>query len=153
VSQTLEGQEPGAEETPAAIARYAIEEVCSGRKQEDLERCYAPTFVDHVNSMEFHGHEGARRSIALYQRLFEDLRFSTEQQVSEGDRVATHWTLRGTHRGRKVELSGITISRFEDGRIIEDWGYSDSIEIARQLGIWRSLLLVASQWRVLLNRG
>jgi predicted ester cyclase len=139
-------------ETAAETARYAIEEVCSGRRPEDLEKCYAPSFVDHVNSMEFHGHEGARRSVALYQRLFDDLRFTAEQQVSEGDRVATHWTLRGTHRGRKVELSGITISRFENGRIVEDWGYSDSIEIVKQLGIWRSLLLLVREWRLLLNR-
>jgi predicted ester cyclase len=139
-------------DAPADVARYAIEEVCSGRRLEDLERCYAPSFVDHVNSMEFHGHEGARESVALYRRLFDDLRFTTNQQVSDGDRVATHWTLRGTHRGRSVELSGITISRLEDGKIVEDWGYSDSIELARQLGVWRSLLLIAREWRALLRR-
>jgi predicted ester cyclase len=139
-------------EQHTSTARYAIEEVCSGRKPGDLERCYAANFVDHVNSMEFHGHEGARKSVALYQRLFDDLRFSTEQQVTEGDRVATHWRLRGTHRGRDVEVSGITISRFEDGKIVEDWGYSDSIEIAKQLGLWRTLLLVAREWRLLLGR-
>jgi predicted ester cyclase len=135
-----------------ATARHAIEEVCSGRSPEELANCYAPSFVDHVNAMEFHGHEGARKSVGLYQRLFDDLQFVVEQQVSEGDRVATHWTLRGSHRGRRVELSGITISRFEDGRIVEDWSYSDSIEIAKQLGVWRSLLLVAREWRALLNR-
>ena len=139
-------------DAPADVARYAIEEVCSGRRLEDLERCYAPSFVDHVNSMEFHGHQGARESVALYRRLFDDLRFTTNQQVSDGDRVATHWTLRGTHRDRSVELSGITISRLEDGKIVEDWGYSDSIELARQLGVWRSLLLIAREWRALLRR-
>ncbi len=73
--------EPQAANGPAATARYAIEEVCSGRRLADLDQCYAPSFVDHVNAMEFHGHEGARKSVALYQRLFADLRFRTEQQV------------------------------------------------------------------------
>jgi len=132
-----------------ATARHAIEEVCSGRRPEELAQCYAPSFVDHVNTMEFHGHEGARRSVGLYQRLFDDLEFVVEQQVSEGDRVATHWTMSGRHRGRRVQLPGITISRFEDGLIVEDWSYSDSIEIAKQLGVWRSLLLVATEWRTL----
>jgi predicted ester cyclase len=136
----------------AETARYAIEGVCSGRCLEDLEKCYAPNFVDHVNAMEFRGHEGARRSVALYQRLFEDLRFRTDQQVSAKDRVATHWTLSGINRGRRVEFSGITISRFEDGRIAEDWGYSDTIEIAKQLGIRRTLMVVAKEWRALLGR-
>jgi ubiquinone/menaquinone biosynthesis C-methylase UbiE len=69
------------------------------------------------------------------------LRFDVEEQVSEGDRVASRWTLRGTHRGREVELRGIVISRFEDGRIIEDWAASDTLELVRQLGIRRTLQL------------
>jgi hypothetical protein len=61
--------------------------------------------------------------------------------VSEGDKVASRWTLYGTHRGRRVELWGIVISRFEDGRIIEDLAASDSLELVRQLGIRRTLQL------------
>jgi predicted ester cyclase len=136
----------------ARTARHAIEQVCSGRMPGDLERCYAPSFVDHVNSKQFLGHEGARQSVALYQRIFDDLSFTAEQQVSEGDRVATHWTLRGTHRGRSVVLSGITISRFEDGRIVEEWSYSNSMEIVKQIGVWRSVLLLLREWRSLLRR-
>ncbi len=90
--------------------------------------------------------------MALYQRVFPDLRFSVERQATEGDLVASHWKLQGTNRGRAVELPGVTVSRFEDGRIAEDWSYSDTIEIARQLGIWRSLLVVAREWRSLLGR-
>lgn len=58
----------------------------------------------------------------------------------------------GSYRGREVEFSGVVISRFENGRIAEDWAFSDSIEIARQLGIWRTALLVAREWRALLGR-
>jgi predicted ester cyclase len=136
----------------AGIARHAIEEVCSGRRPGDLDRCYSPSFVDHVNRMEFRGHAGARESVALYQRLFPDLRFTVEQQVADGGLVATRWTMHGTNRGRRVTLPGITISRFEDGRIVEDWSYSDSIDIVRQLGILRTLLVVAGEWRTLLKR-
>jgi hypothetical protein len=46
----------------------------------------------------------------------------------------------------------VVISRFEDGRIAEDWAFSDSIEIARQLGLWRTLLVVKEEWRTLLGR-
>jgi hypothetical protein len=37
-------------------------------------------------------------------------------------------------------LSGITISRMEAGRIVEDWSALDSLELLRQLGLMRSLL-------------
>ncbi len=101
--------------------------------------------------MEFHGHEGIQKSVSLYRRLFADLSFAVDEQVTEGDRVASRWTLRGTNRGRAIELSGITISRLEDGKIVEDWGSTDSIELLRQLGVWRSLLMFVTEWRVLLE--
>src|SRR5256885_12204222 len=107
-------------------ARRALEEVCSGKDLDGIASVYHPDFVDHVNRLEYHGHEGARRSVALYLELFPDLRFEVDEQITEGDRVASRWTLHGTHRGRTIELWGIVISRFDDGRIIEDWAASDS---------------------------
>jgi predicted ester cyclase len=136
--------------TNAELARGAIENVCAG----DFERMaefYDSRFHDHVNRMEFHGHEGVQRSVSLYRRLFADLRFTVEEQVTEGDRVASRWTLHGTNRGRAVQMSGITISRFDEGRVVEDWGSTDTVELLRQLGIWRSVLMLATEWRLLLE--
>jgi predicted ester cyclase len=141
--------EPTTATTRAEIARRALEEVCSGRELHGVPDVYHPDFVDHVNSVEYRGHEGARRSVALYLELFPDLRFRVEDQVVQGDRVASRWTLRGTHRGREVTLRGIVISRFEGDRIIEDWAASDTLEIARQLGVWRSLLLLITHRKLL----
>ena len=135
--------------TQAEIARRALEDVCSGRHLDGIPEHYHADFVDHVNSLEYRGHEGARRSVALYLELFPDLSFTVEDQVTEGDRVASRWRLDGTHRGRKVTLRGIVISRFEDGRIIEDWAASDTMEIPRQLGLWRSLLLLIRHRKLL----
>src|SRR5262245_42102848 len=120
-------------------ARRALEQVCSGRDPDGIPRNYHPDFVDHVNRFTYHGHAGAQQSIALYLELFPDLSFEVDDQVTERDRVASRWTLRGTHKGRQVELRGIVISRFEDGRIIEDWAASDTLELVRQLGLRRTL--------------
>ena len=61
-------------EAQTETARRAIEEVSSG---------------------------GDRGSLPdVYLALFPDLRFEVEDQVSEGNRVASRWTLPGTHRGR-----------------------------------------------------
>ncbi len=129
------------------VARRALEDVCSGRDRAGIAEVYHPQFVDHVNALEYHGTEGARQSVALYRELFPDLRFVVDEQLSEGDRVASRWTLTGTHRGRAIRLRGIVISRFEDGKIVEDWASSDTLELARQLGMWRSLLLVVKHRR------
>jgi hypothetical protein len=41
------------------------------------------------------------------------------------------------------------ISRLEDGQIVEGWAASDSLDVVRQLGVWRSVLLVVNHWRLL----
>jgi SAM-dependent methyltransferase/predicted ester cyclase len=132
-------------------ARHALEEVCSGRDLDAIPRDYHPGFVDHVNRFTYFGHDGARRSVALYLELFPDLRFEVEDQVTEEDKVASRWRLRGTHRGRPVELRGIVISRFEDDRIIEDWAASDTMELVRQLGLRRTLGLAFRHRRLIFN--
>ncbi|MGC1813173.1 MAG: methyltransferase domain-containing protein, partial [Solirubrobacterales bacterium] len=71
--------------------------------------------------------------------------------VSEADKVASRWTLRGTHKGRQVELRGIVISRFEDGRIIEDWAASDTAELIRQIGVWRTLQLAIEHRKLIFD--
>jgi predicted ester cyclase len=110
---------------------------------------YHPQFVDHVNALEYHGLAGARKSVAVYLALFPDLRFVVDEQVSEGDRVVSRWTLTGTHRGRRVRVWGIVISRFQDGKIVEDWAASDTLTLARQLGLWRSLRLAVTHRKLL----
>ena len=132
-------------------ARRALEEVCSGRDLDGIPRHYHQDFVDHVNRLTYHGHDGARRSVALYLELFPDLSLNVEDQVSEGDKVASRWTLRGTHKGRDVELRGIVISRFEDGRIIEDWAASDTMDLVRQLGLRRTLQLALQHRKLIFN--
>ena len=59
-------------------------------------------------------------------------RIHVEEQVTEGDRVASRW---------------IVISRVEDGEIVEDWAASDTVHLIRQVGPWRLLLLGVAWFR------
>jgi predicted ester cyclase len=127
----------------ALHARTALEQVCARGDLRRARELYAPDFVDHVNALEFHGQEGIARSVALYRALFPDLRIDVVDQVGEGDRIVSRWTLEGTHRGRRVTLAGITISRFENGQIAEDWTVSDNLGLLRQIGVRRGLALGA----------
>jgi steroid delta-isomerase-like uncharacterized protein len=124
-------------------ARTALEEVCARGDLDRARELYATDFVDHVNALEFHGQDGIARSVAMYHALFPDLRIDVVDQISEGDRVVSRWTLHGTHRGRHVTLPGITISRFKDGQIAEDWTVSDNVTLLRRLGLRRGLALMA----------
>jgi predicted ester cyclase len=67
--------------------------------------------------------------------------------VTEGDKVASRWVATGHNRGRPITTWGVVISTIEDAEIIEDWAASDSLEIVRQLGIRRTLLLAVDYIR------
>src|SRR3989442_15016984 len=129
------------QEDQSAKARRALERVCARGDFDAAPELYRPDFVDHVNGMEFHGHAGIRESVGTYRAIFPDLRIEVRDQVTEADVVASRWTMHGTHRGRQVTLEGITISRFVEGRIAEDWTASDTLDLLRQLGLRRSAQL------------
>jgi SnoaL-like polyketide cyclase len=133
--------ETDAPRNPTTQAREAIEIVCSG----DLGRLgeyYSPNFVDHVNDAVHLGHDGIYESAKLYYGIFDDFRFEVEEQVSEGNRVASRWALHGTCRKRKIVLRGMTLSHVdESGHVIEDRGFTDTFSLLRELGVFRTLLL------------
>jgi predicted ester cyclase len=66
-----------------------------------------------------------------------------EQQVAEGDLVATRLRGVGKHEhelagipasGTEVDVRAIAIHRIEDGRIVEHWSAVDSATLLSQLG-------------------
>lgn len=136
----------------ARRAKGALERVCSGAGLDPASAYYAPDFVDHVNDLEFRGLEGTRKSLELYTSVFSKITISVEEQTVEGDRVTSRFVVTGTSHCREVRFNGITISRFKDGLIVEDWSVTDSLAMVRQLGLWRSVLAWLNQWRVMRRR-
>jgi predicted ester cyclase len=137
----------------ATRAKAALEHVCSGSGRELAARYYSPDFVDHVNDLEFHGLAGARRSVEMYKSVLSDLAVTVQEQVIQSDRVVSRFVVTGESHGRRVRFNGITISRFENGMIVEDWSVTDTLALVRQLGAWRSIVAGVKQWRVLARRG
>lgn len=128
-----------------AIARQVIEEVFSKGRVDLLEQCYSPDYVGHdpVDPEDTRGIEGMRERVAQYRGAFSDMRVTTEDCFAEGDRVATRWTVRGTHdgdlmgiapTGKQFVIDGLTIDRFEDGKIVETWDNWDALGLMQQLG-------------------
>lgn len=79
-----------------------------------------------------------------FRAAFPDARFTVEDMVAEGDRVAARLTMRGAHlgplngvppTGRAVVVSGMSIERIADGRIVEGWNENDALGLLQQLGV------------------
>jgi predicted ester cyclase len=126
----------------AERAKHAIERVCARADVAAAPTYYSPRFHDHVNDFEYRGLEGVAESVNLYRLVLPDLQMTVEEQVDDGERIVSRWRAHGTNRGRRVELWGITLSRFdEDDLIVEDWSASDNLTLLRQLGPWRAVLV------------
>jgi len=133
----------------AANAKDALERVCSGKALDSLPRYYSAEFVDHVNGMKFQGLDGARRSVELYTKVLSDLEVVVKEQLTDGDRVTSRFVVSGKSFGKTVHINAITISRFQDGLIVEDWSVTDTLGMLRQLGIWRLVLVGLRHWKAL----
>jgi predicted ester cyclase len=87
---------------------------------------------------------GMKATIRRQRDVFPDLHITIDDQVAEDDRVATRWTAAMTHQGsltgepptgRAVTFSGITIDRFEDGKIVEAWRSMDTLHLLAEIGV------------------
>lgn len=133
----------------ATRAKAALERVCSGSGLDPASRYYSPNFVDHVNDLELHGLAGVQRSVEMYKSVLSDLAVTVQEQVIQGNRVVSRFVVTGANHGRRVRFNGITISRFENGMIVEDWSVTDTLALLRQLGAWRSILIGFQQLHTL----
>lgn len=75
---------------------------------------------------------------------FPDFAYSIEELIAVEDRVISRFIMRGTHEGEfqgipatgnKIEISGIMITRIENGKIVEDREELDQLGFMMQLGM------------------
>lgn len=98
---------------------------------------FAAGYVLHVADQAFRGPQAVKRFVNELRKSFPDLRAEVEILVSAGDRVAWQRTLRATHKAafkgfpasdRPIVWRDMVVTRFEDGKIAEDWALSDLAE-------------------------
>jgi steroid delta-isomerase-like uncharacterized protein len=123
-----------------AVARRVYTE---GLSRGVFDVPYTADFVGHGGAATF-THEQGLAEARGWRAAFPDLVVSVDLILAEADLVSVRWTARGTNSGagngipatgRRVEVSGTTIFRFEDGAIAEEWTAGDSLGLMRQLGL------------------
>ena len=90
------------------------------------------------------GREGFKQRVGGLRAAFPDIRYTVEDMIAEGDRVALRWSMHGTHggeilgipaTGKQVTLTGLDIYRLNDGRLAEHWDQVDVMGLLQQLGV------------------
>jgi predicted ester cyclase len=91
---------------------------------------------------------GIKRQAAVLRGAIPDLRVELEEQLAEGDLVASRWTGSGTNTGpllrpgaeiaptgKAIVFTEIRIDRFDGDRIVESWFIPDRLTLWQQLGL------------------
>ena len=125
------------DEMKSITRRFAIEPWSHGNLDVLDELC-APNYVlGESNSL-----EDIKNAIQTYRKAIPDLKVRIGEMIAEGDRVAYTWTMQGTHQGefagiaptgKPATMTGITIVRFANGKIVHDQFQSSSPSLEDQV--------------------
>ena len=127
------------------VVRRFIEDFNRGRDLEEIKKeFFTPDFKIHFpGSTTPLDIEDYKQFGAMFRSAFPDLLHTIETQVAEGERVVTHLTISGSHKGifqgipptgKVVNMGEITIDRIVDGKIAERWVQFDQMGMMQQLG-------------------
>jgi steroid delta-isomerase-like uncharacterized protein len=134
-----------AEESKATMRRY-LDVFEQGNNLDILDELLAPDYINHTPATPDlpTGPEGVKGVVTMFQSAMPDLRVIVEDMIAEGDKVATRYTLEGTHRGelfgvpptgQRLSIKSISVERVLEGKIREHWRVTDSLDMMQQLGV------------------
>lgn len=117
-----------------AIARRYFEEILNKGSAAAIDAIVAPDVVFRNPPAVVTGIADFRKLVTALRGAFPDLHFTLEDELAEGNKVATRWIMRGTQGTRKVDVSGMDIFLIENGKITQVWVNMDTLAQARQMG-------------------
>src|SRR5258706_13151248 len=128
------------------VVRRLFEEVWNKGNLPVADELFAQNYSHHAASRpEFgRGPETKKKRAALYRHAFPDVRLAVEDIIAEGETVTARWSCKGTHKGdlngiaptgKQFIISGISVARFTNGKMVEGWVNWDALGLMQQLGV------------------
>lgn len=134
---------PAVQRQNEATARTVFEEILSRGQIAENEHIYHPNFAVRGLTRDA-GRAEDRAAAEGWRAMAPDLRMTVLHVVSDCNFVSVHWQAEGTNTGsgngfpatgKSLRVRGMTLFRFSEGRIIEEWGAFDMMALMNQLGI------------------
>ena len=133
----------GAEENKAAIRRFIVD-AWSGGNVDVIDEVVHPDVIDHnPGPGQAGGLDGQKQVLRMFRAAF-DMKITLDLLLSDGDYVIDRWTAQMKHKadfmgipatGKAATITGMDISRFENGKVKELWHMEDQAGLLVQLGV------------------
>lgn len=124
-------------------AQVRFGEAVQNGRFEVLAELVSQSVVDHDPAPgQTPGPQGYAEFFRTLRTAFPDMKIVVDHLIADEDNVAFAYTLTGTQQGpfegvqptgKHVEVRGMQISRFEDGKMVERWGSTDELGILKQI--------------------
>ncbi|TES90568.1 MAG: ester cyclase [Desulfobacteraceae bacterium] len=137
------------EENKITVCRF-YDEVFNKGNLDVVDDIFSPDYViGGLPPGKSPSREGLKQTALMYRNAFPDLHVTIHDTIAEEGKIAVRLVVTGTHKGlfysieptnKQVEIKGITIYRFKDGKIVEGWAIRDELGTFQQLGV------IPKQW-------
>jgi predicted ester cyclase len=123
--------------------RYFEELLCEGSLTVGDE-ILSPECLLHGPGMSLRGRESIKRFVAALRLAFPDIRVTDQTYIAEADRVASTFTMRGTHfgdfrglapTGQSVAVPGVHVFRMTGRQVDDILVITDTLGLLQQLGV------------------
>jgi steroid delta-isomerase-like uncharacterized protein len=117
---------------------------------DGIEAFVSADFMTHnpIPGIEGKGIEDLKKMIDLAKNTFTDNKMDLISLTAEGDRATMHYRWRAVNTGsmgeempatgKAIDANAIDVYRFQDGKIVEHWGYMEEMKMMEQLGMMPS---------------
>ena len=136
-------------------ARRLIEEVYGEGRVEVLDELCHPGYVSHDPLVGDADIAGVKAYVRLLRACFPNLEVRILGLYVDGETAITWWHMEGNlarrlldvePQGQHIQMEGMTVSEFENGRLVEDTSHWDTFGYLRQLGLVRPLGPLSHAW-------
>lgn len=129
------------EENKSLVQRYFDE--LNNENRSYLDEYFGANYIYHGSAGDLNI-EGFKAQHDMFRNAFSDTRANVEDIIAVGNKVVTRWKIQCTHTGefqglaptgKEVTISGIIITRVENGKAVEEWESFDQLSLMQQLGV------------------
>jgi steroid delta-isomerase-like uncharacterized protein len=123
------------------VQRY-IDEVFTKGDLSAIPEIVSENYVNYNEVNTIYGPDGLKAFVTMLHDTMPDIVETIEEQLSDGNNEIHRWVMRGTHQGsflgfpptgKQVELSGLTITRVDGGKIVEEYTYTNTLSFLQQI--------------------
>lgn len=139
----MTSQQSQTETNKAIIRRYR--EAHNQNNMDVLDDIVAADLTSHSHLPNVPpGREGGKMVHQGSLASFPDGHTTTNDLIAEGDKVVERFTFVGTHKGeflgipatgKQITVTGMSIFRLTNGKIVEHWGENDAMGLLMQMGV------------------